>query len=231
MGSNIIELKEENKNMKNEINELKEENKKLNDKLDSVINKLQLTKENNNNVNENDIFMKSSILKDNINEINKIIYWIKRKINKNIIGFNLIFNLNKNGEKGTDFHKYCDNKGPTLILIKTKTNNIFGGFTPLNWKGDNDIRPKDNSNQTFIFSLDRNKIFDIIDINLRAIRCRENEGPVFGNCDFKLGANLRKIESYSNGNYFTKNNLELTGRKGNKETLETQEFEVFEVIY
>ena len=33
-----------------------------------------------------------------------------------------------------DFHKYCDNQGPNLILVKTKKNKIFGGFTPLSWE-------------------------------------------------------------------------------------------------
>ena len=32
------------------------------------------------------------------------------------------------------FHKLCDNKGPTLIFIKTGTGHIFGGFTSLNFK-------------------------------------------------------------------------------------------------
>ena len=63
-----------------------------------------------------------------------------------------------------------------------------------------------------------------------AIRCLNYEGPVFGDCDIKLGEDMRKIESYANG-YYSKNNLELTGGKRNYECLETQEIEVFEVIY
>ena len=38
-----------------------------------------------------------------------------------------------NGRTSKDFHKYCDNKGPTLTIVKTTKNKIFGGFTPLNW--------------------------------------------------------------------------------------------------
>ena len=41
--------------------------------------------------------------------------------------------MSENGSKSEDFHKYCDNKGPTLTLIKTTKNRIFGGFSPLSW--------------------------------------------------------------------------------------------------
>ena len=60
--------------------------------------------------------------------------------------------MSENGSKSEDFHKYCDNKGPTLILIKTTKNKIFGGFSPLSWnnKGGDQF---DKSKQTFIFSL------------------------------------------------------------------------------
>ena len=40
------------------------------------------------------------------------------------------------------------NKGPTLSLVKTIQNKIFGGFTPLYWN-DYDGYLFDPSNQTF----------------------------------------------------------------------------------
>ncbi len=137
--------------------------------------------------------------------------------------------MSENGYYGSDFHKYCNIEEPTLILIKTKCDKIFGGFTPLSWGKEEFV--KDHLNQTFIFSLNRNKKFDIINKNNYAIRCLGDEGPVFGNCDIKLGKDLRKIESYSDGHYFSKNNLELTGEKGKYQDFETKEFEVFKVIY
>ena len=41
--------------------------------------------------------------------------------------------MSENGTKSEDFHKYCDNKGPTLTLFKTTKNKKFGGFISLNW--------------------------------------------------------------------------------------------------
>ena len=52
--------------------------------------------------------------------------------------------MSENGYKGSDFHKYCDIEEPTLILIKSKCNNIFGGFTPLSW--GKETYPIDKSN-------------------------------------------------------------------------------------
>ena len=61
----------------------------------------------------------SLIIKDDINSNNLIDKWIKESINKKEIKYELIIKLSENGSKSEDFHKYCDNKGPTLILIKT----------------------------------------------------------------------------------------------------------------
>ena len=47
----------------------------------------------------------------------------------------LIFSWN--GQGPSNFHPFCDNKPPTLILVKTKTGNIFGGFTTRFWNLDN----------------------------------------------------------------------------------------------
>jgi len=61
--------------------------------------------------------------------------------------------MSVNGSSSRDFHNYCDNKGPTLTIVQTTKNKIFGGFTPLNWDINEDNK-YDNNNQTFIFSLD-----------------------------------------------------------------------------
>ncbi len=46
---------------------------------------------------------------------------------------NLIYRASRDGFKGNDFHDRCDNKGPTLCLIKSEFNKTFGGYTNLNW--------------------------------------------------------------------------------------------------
>ena len=31
------------------------------------------------------------------------------------------------------FHRKCDNEGPTLMIVKTNTGHIFGGYNPTSW--------------------------------------------------------------------------------------------------
>ena len=173
----------------------------------------------------------SSILNKNINMENTLTKWIKEKINKPSFQSELIFKMSENGTKSNDFHKYCDNKGPTLILIKTKNNYIFGGFTPLNWNEEGG-GIKDESNQTFIFSLNLMKKYDLKNRDKQAIE-NSKEGPNFGNIDFKLFENMEKGQTYADGssNFLSNNNLELTGEQGSKQYFETDEFEVYKLIY
>ena len=140
-----------------------------------------------------------------------------------------------NGSSSKDFHKYCDNKGPTLTLVKTTKNKIFGGFTPLNWDSAQSDK-KDEKNETFIFSLNLMKKYDMIKKEKGAIHCNKNNGPYFGGQaarDFSIESNMKKGETYANGysNFLSNQNLDLTCEKGNKEVFDIEDFEVFKVIY
>ena len=76
------------------------------------------------------LYNKSSIIKDDIDKQEAILNWIKEKTKKNTIQIEQIFKMSENGTKNTDFYNKCENQGPTLVLIKTTKNKIFGGFTP-----------------------------------------------------------------------------------------------------
>ena len=177
-------------------------------------------------------FIKSSIIKSNYEQQQTIINWIKNKINRNKLELKLIFKMSENGSKSSDFHKYCDNKGPTLSLIKTTKNRKFGGFTPCDWKNSGNY-VDDKTGASFIFSLDLNKKYDLINGNKQAIYCASNHGINFGCADLRLNQNLKDGISYANSQcrYLSNNNLELTGGKGDNEKFETEEFEVYQVIY
>ena len=178
-------------------------------------------------------FANSNIIKNDINKQNCIVNWIKEKINKQFLEMKLIFKMTENGTDGKSFHRFCDKKGPTLILIKTTKNKIFGGFTPLNWE-NNGKSKIDESNQTFIFSLNLNKKFDMINPNRKAIQgFSVDYGPNFGDYDLGLKNSLKEGMTYANSscNYLSNNKLELTGGNGDNDTFQTEEFEVYQVIY
>ena len=183
-----------------------------------------------NSFDNNNISKLSSIIKDHLSHEILIINWLSEKVKRKKFKFELIFTMSKNGSNSNDFHRHCDNKGPTLVLVKTTKEKIFGGFTPLSWQIGKGYK-YDESNQTFIFSLNLDKKFDMINKANKAIHT--DNGPWFGDCDFGLKDNMKKGETYANKtcNFLSNFNLELTGGKGESESFETEDFEVYKVIY
>ena len=204
------------------------EEKEMNEFIDNIKNFGKIVLINNDYYN---YFKSSSIIKDDIDNINLIKNWIEEIIKKEI-KFELIFKMSENGTKADDFHKYCDNKGPTLSLVKTTKNKIFGGFTPLNWSFK-EVYEDDLNNQTFIFSLNIKKKFNMIKKNGHGIYCSKKYGPNFGCADFRLNENMQRGDTYANSNcnFLRENNLELTGGNGEHESFEAKEFEVYKVIF
>ena len=45
----------------------------------------------------------------------------------------LIHRGSTDGGTPTDFHRNCDNKGPTIILAKSLEGRVFGGYTSVAW--------------------------------------------------------------------------------------------------
>ena len=41
----------------------------------------------------------------------------------------LLFRASRDGFAASAFHSKCDNKGPTMTVVKSGGRNIFGGFT------------------------------------------------------------------------------------------------------
>lgn len=228
-------IKIDNNIYQNLVNEVKI----LNEKIDLLNNKLyDKTKM---------FFNVSSIIRNDFDKQKKLINWIEQKLNKNII-LQLIFKMTENGFTAKDFHQYCDNKGPTLILIKTSNNEIIGGFTPLNWEAKRERESKyDELGLTFLFSLTLNKKFDMIKLYTSpAIQNYGNFGPSFGYDDLYLRTDLREgvSRAYRYCNFFYEGKVELIEEKG--ETLyiggdkwgngitvdfKVSEFEVYKVMY
>ncbi len=48
----------------------------------------------------------------------------------------LLYRASEHDYTGRSFHEYCDDKGPTLIVIKSSGGWIFGGYTTRSWSGD-----------------------------------------------------------------------------------------------
>ena len=71
----------------------------------------------------------SSILKGKIAFMQQLQKWLGEKCK-----WNLCYRASRDGWSAQDFHKHCDNKGSTVVLVKAN-NCIFGGYTDQNWGG------------------------------------------------------------------------------------------------
>lgn len=161
----IDKIKKENIEMKEEINLLKEF-------------KIKIEKEKEI---EKYFLKKSSIIID-INELKMISNWINP--NKEI-HYTQIYKATKDGGTGNDFHRCCDNKKPTLTLIKTTNNYIFGGYISISWEGPSNWTYKGNDDSAFIFSVN-NKLKFPIQNKEKVIYNQKDYGPDFGDNDIYL---------------------------------------------
>lgn len=45
----------------------------------------------------------------------------------------LLYRASRDGYQVSEFHSRCDNKGPTLVILKSCSGYIFGGYAPKHW--------------------------------------------------------------------------------------------------
>ena len=161
----IINLKEENK-------KIKEENISLKEKIQEFLLYIPDLKEIKAILETEKILnLDSKIIEDNINYNKTLKNWINP--NKKIKS-ELLYRMSRDGIEYSTFHKLCDNKGPTIILVKLIDGDILGIYTPINWdingswKSDTDM---------FAFSLTENNKSNKNYDNNYGILCKSNFGP------------------------------------------------------
>ena len=111
----------------------------------------------------------------NFNIFNSLINkGIKHYFDKEIKNMKLLFQGSTDGFDSTIFHKKCDDKKNTVILVITETNIIFGGFTELEWNPKNSFI---EGTKGFIFFVNDEKIY--YNKNKYRIYTSEYEGPDF----------------------------------------------------
>ena len=136
----------------------------------------------------------------------------------------LLFRGSEHNFAAAEFHKYCDNKGPTITIIYNEHNRIFGGYVTKSWISESigiidptaflfTIRPK----LTYIgFNNDETKM---------GIWPNEVHGPIFGRCDIFIDDECRYNSTDSR--IFKFDNKLLNPSSIRK--FEVKEYEVFSV--
>ena len=152
------------------------------------------------------------IIKGDIIQTTTELEFLTRKIcqNHNKITLNLLYKATIDSDKASVFHNKCDSAENSLVLIKSTNGKRFGGFTTCSWEG-NSIEKKDDN--AFVFSLDKMKIYDIIQ-GEDAIGCYPKYGPVFLGCQIRIYDEFftKGGTTFEKGlNYDTQEDFELTG--------------------
>ena len=142
-------------------------------------------------------------------EINEVVNKIQNILAKGA-KFNLVYKAIELGDEAETFHQMCDSLNMSLVLIETNDETRFGGFTTQSWAGNN---TKKYDEFAFVFSLENNSIYDIIQ-NEPAIGCYPKFGPVFFGCQIRIydkfffnggttclkGLNYKTIQDYELNN-------------------------------
>ncbi|XP_067047298.1 uncharacterized protein [Acropora muricata] len=91
----------------------------------------------------------SVIIGDNETYFGMLSNWLKPVVQVNG-QWNLCWRASLHGWAAATFHSLCDNKGPTVTIVKDTKNNIFGGYTSISWQSLNQFM---NDSKAFLFSL------------------------------------------------------------------------------
>ena len=71
------------------------------------------------------------------------------------VKYNLLYRASDYNFSLSEFHRKCDGKGKTLVLLRTDADKIIGGYTPVEWGSEFGYKC-DFTKKTFIFSVTEN---------------------------------------------------------------------------
>ena len=76
----------------------------------------------------------------------------------------LLYRGSRDGDSTQTCHELCDNKQNVLIVMKSDTNYVFGGYSKIGFKTNNNINNGEYliDNNCFLFSLNLKKIYPVI---------------------------------------------------------------------
>lgn len=111
----------------------------------------------------------------------------------------LCWRASLHGWAGTTFHSLCDNKGPTVTMVKDTNNNTFGGYTSIPWRSENRYK---NDPKAFLFSLKNptnnpRKLLQLDSSSSGSVYDRATGGPSFGYAHDLYIADSANMNSYS----------------------------------
>lgn len=160
-------------------------------------------------ISTGDSFPKSSLAK--ATDFGLIKKWLDKEYkNKK---FKLVYKGTKDGLNATAFHEKANNKGPTITIIKSSQDKIFGGFMPDAWTSRNGYI---NTRKSWLFSLTNKAKYEMNSPDTYAQYGGydySSYGPTFGGGhDIYLATDFGTSSNYCNRHsYNFTDNTSLTG--------------------
>jgi hypothetical protein len=146
--------------------------------------------------------------------------------------FNLIYRASRDGANAQSYHIRCDGKINTVTVVQTVKGSKFGGYTETQIQ-DGNIGYKDPN--SFIFSLNKMKIYENLNKDNNVIRHYRDNGPYFVggfviyDSNFNDNNSNYVCDKTSSFNFFSDNEKEYEINNGEK-YFHIKELEVFEIF-
>ena len=226
--SEIKDLKEDIINLKENIKNYKNENKKL----WQEINELKISKEESSEIETSQLITCLDSKITSISSINFLLDYIRntdKTFNFNEI--KLLYRGSRDGDRTKNCHQLCDNKQNVLIIMQSDTGHIFGGYSKIGFKTKN-IPEWKLDNNCFLFSLDLKKIYPVIKEEKIICHLGEESGLCFAH-------SLSFTDNFMNRNdnrFYFKINKKFKGLKdtyemnGGKDKFTCKDLEVFQLL-
>jgi hypothetical protein len=103
--------------------------------------------------------------------------WLLNQLPMKVLTLTLLYSGSTHGWERSKFHELCDEKGPTITVMKSKAARVFGGFAMQSW--DSEDKGWKADEKALIYSIDRQQIYRVIHTH-KAIYCYSSYGPCFG---------------------------------------------------
>ena len=180
-----------------------------------------------------DLLISDSVILRNDNENKKMIAnWVFETIKSNQARFKLLYRGSRDGFGSKDFHKQCDNKGRTVVIIENTIGNKFGGFASVPWTSSGNAVKSEESKSSFLFSVDKKqKLLYNSERNDNVLFHNPDYGPTFGTtAALRISDGCNKAinnECLLDGNEYQ--HLKEEGYISGTQTFTVKEIEVYSV--
>ena len=94
-------------------------------------------------------FFASTVRRGNQEWIEQLEKWLPSDVQEK--NLKLCYRASVNGWASSTFHSFCDNKGPTVVLVKSGQY-VFGGYAAFPWGGKS-LSFKNASSYLYLFKL------------------------------------------------------------------------------